>query len=45
MTEKIFYLNGTPREKYIPENYVSQSTTEKDETLEKGIKLINKMLK
>jgi carboxyl-terminal processing protease len=45
MTEKIFHLNGTPREKYIPENYVSQSTTEKDETLEKGIKLINKMLK
>lgn len=45
MTEKIFHLNGTPREKYIPENYVSQSTTEKDETLEKGIKLINKMVK
>jgi carboxyl-terminal processing protease len=45
MTEKIFHLNGTPREKYIPENYMSQSTTEKDKTLEKGIKLINKMVK
>ncbi|WP_168800774.1 S41 family peptidase [Psychroserpens sp. NJDZ02] len=42
-TEKLFHLNGTPREKYIPENYVSQSSTEKDETLEKGIELINKM--
>jgi len=43
ITEKIFHINGTPREKYIPENYVSQSTIEKDETLEKGIELINKM--
>ncbi|WP_165749035.1 S41 family peptidase [Cellulophaga sp. Z1A5H] len=43
MTEKLFHLNGTPREKYIPKNYVSQSSTEKDETLEKGIELINKM--
>lgn len=38
------HLNGTPREKYIPENYVSQSTTEKDETQKKGIELINKMM-
>tara|TARA_R110002074_G_C12450803_1_gene658512 strand:+ start:41 stop:1279 length:1239 start_codon:yes stop_codon:yes gene_type:complete len=44
MTEKLFHLNGTPREKYIPENYVSQSSTEKDETLKKGIELINKMV-
>lgn len=44
MTEKLFHLNGTPREKYIPENYVSQSTTEKDEILEKGIELINKII-
>jgi carboxyl-terminal processing protease len=44
MTEKLFHLNGTPREKYIPENYVSQSTTEKDEILEKGIELINKIV-
>ncbi len=43
MTEKLFHLNGTPREKYIPENYVSQSSTEKDEILKKGIELINKM--
>jgi carboxyl-terminal processing protease len=41
-TAKLFHINGMPREKYVPTNYVKQSTTEKDETLEKGIELINK---
>tara|TARA_Y100000034_G_scaffold132010_1_gene194006 strand:+ start:683 stop:1927 length:1245 start_codon:yes stop_codon:yes gene_type:complete len=41
-TAKLFHVNGTPREKYVPTYYVKQSTTEKDETLEKGIELINK---
>lgn len=41
-TAKLFHLNGTPREKYIPTNYVEQTTTKKDETLEKGIALIIK---
>ncbi|MEH0153060.1 S41 family peptidase [Limibacter armeniacum] len=41
-TAKLFHINGTPREKYIPTNYVTQTTTENDETLEKGIKLIFK---
>lgn len=44
-TAKLFHINGTPREKYVPTNYVKQTTTEKDETLEKGIELINKMTK
>jgi len=44
MTEKLFHLNGTPREKYIPENYVKQTVIQKDEVLEKGIELINKMM-
>jgi hypothetical protein len=35
--------NGTPRENYVPTNFVKQTTTEKDEVLEKGIQLINKM--
>lgn len=39
-TAKLFHINGTPREKYLPTNYVVQTTTEKDETLEKGIELI-----
>ena len=44
-TAKLFHINGTPREKYLPTNYVVQTTTEKDETLEKGIELINKNVK
>lgn len=40
---QLFHINGTPREKYVPKNYVKQTTTEKDETLEKGIELINEM--
>ncbi|UNY99847.1 S41 family peptidase [Zhouia spongiae] len=43
-TAKLFHVNGTPREQYVPTNYVKQSTSEKDETLEKGIELINKNL-
>ena len=39
-TAKIFHINGTPREKYSPTNYVMQTTTEKDEIFEKGIELI-----
>ncbi len=39
---KLFHINGTPREKYVPTNYVTQTTTKKDEALEKGIELINK---
>ena len=44
-TAKLYHVNGTIREKYTPTNYVKQTTTEKDETLEKGIELINKMKK
>ena len=44
-TAKLYHINGTPREKYVPTNYVTQTTTEKDETLEKGIELINKIRK
>jgi C-terminal processing protease CtpA/Prc len=42
--ERLYHINGTPREYYVPSNYVTQTTTEKDETLEKGIELINKMM-
>ena len=41
-TAKLFHVNGTPREKYVPTNYVKQTTIQKDETLEKGIEIINK---
>ncbi|WP_428742930.1 S41 family peptidase [Tenacibaculum sp.] len=44
-TAKLFHVNGTPREKYIPTNYVKQRTTKKDETLKKGIEIIEKEVK
>lgn len=44
-TAKLFHINGVPREKYVPTNYVKQTTTEKDEVLEKGIELMNKTTK
>lgn len=44
-TAKLYHVNGTPREKYVPVNYVKQTTIEKDESLEKGIELINKMIR
>jgi len=42
-TAKLFHINGTPREKYIPTNYVEQTTIKKDETLEKAIEFINQI--
>lgn len=44
-TAKLFHINGTPREKYVPTNYVKQTTTEKDETLNKGLELIKENAK
>jgi len=41
MTTKLFHVNGTIREDYIPTNYVKQTTNERDEILGKGIELIN----
>lgn len=41
-TAKLYHINGTPREKYIPTYFVKQTTIRKDETLEKGIEIINK---
>ncbi|MFT5618487.1 MAG: hypothetical protein ACI85I_001722, partial [Arenicella sp.] len=38
---KLFHVNGMPREKYIPENYVRQSDLEKDEVLEAGMNWLN----
>jgi carboxyl-terminal processing protease len=41
--EKLFHINGIARENYVPTNFVKQTTTEKDEILENGIEIINKM--
>ncbi|SDU12630.1 carboxyl-terminal processing protease [Polaribacter sp. Hel1_33_78] len=43
--QKLYHINGNPRELYVPTNYVKQSTIKKDEVLEKGTELINKMVK
>ncbi|MEN7551594.1 S41 family peptidase [Rapidithrix thailandica] len=42
-TAKLFHMNGTPREEYVPANYVAQTMIEKDQTLEKGLELIHKI--
>lgn len=41
-TEKLFHINGTPREKYIPTHLVIPKNVIRDEILEKGIEIINK---
>lgn len=41
-TENLYHINGTPREKYIPTNYVNQTKINEDEIMKKGIEIINK---
>lgn len=40
-TAKLYHINGTIREEYIPTNYVKQTTTFKEESLKKGLDIIN----
>ena len=42
---KLYHVNGIPREKYIPTNFIAQTTIRKDEVLENGIELINNQTK
>ena len=44
-TAKLFHIYGTPREEYVPEVYVKQTTIEKDEILEKGLEVLKAMIK
>ena len=39
-TAKLYHIDGTPREKYVPANYVEQTTLEKDEMLDKAVHLL-----
>ncbi|MCZ4408382.1 S41 family peptidase [Cryomorphaceae bacterium 1068] len=41
-TAKLFHINGTIRESYVPVNYVSQTSLSTDEVLDAGIELILK---
>ncbi len=42
-TAKLFHVNGTEREKYVPEYYVKQTTLKKDEILDKGVEMIDEL--
>lgn len=39
------HINGLSREEYIPKNYVNQTTTLKDEILEKGISILKSQIR
>ena len=41
-TEQLYHINGTPREEYIPTNYVKQTKISEDEIMQKGIEFLNK---
>ena len=38
--QKLYHINGTPREKFVPTNYVIQRTNKNDEILEKGFEVL-----
>jgi len=41
---KLFHVNGTPREAFVPSNYVQQTTTLRDETLERGLSVLEGLI-
>jgi len=41
-TEKLFHLNDTLRERYIPLIYIKETRIDKDEALKKALSIINK---
>lgn len=43
-TRRLFHMNGTARELYVPSVYVDQSTNLSDETLERGLKFIQSLI-
>ncbi|HEY0895013.1 MAG TPA: S41 family peptidase [Sphingobacteriaceae bacterium] len=42
-TARLFHVNGTPREEYVPTHYVKQTTARKDEVLERAFQLIDNL--
>ena len=40
-TERLYHVNGIPREKYTPKKYFQQGNSPKDELLEKGVASIH----
>lgn len=43
-TAKLYHINGTIREKYVPTHYIQQTTIHKDTALEEAIKLVEMKL-
>ena len=41
-TQKLFHINNTPRENFVPKTQIRQITNDKDETLEEAISLLLK---
>lgn len=44
MTERLFHINGTPREDYVPTHYIIQTKVDTDEFLAHAFNLINSKL-
>lgn len=44
LIEKLYHINGTAREKFVPTNYVNQTTITKDQPLEKAIGFLQKQI-
>ncbi|MEO1451677.1 MAG: hypothetical protein AAFV07_19265 [Bacteroidota bacterium] len=42
-TEKLYHINGTPREEYVPEEYVRQTRVDMDEMLKAGLLLLDQL--
>ena len=42
-TAKLYHVDGTLREEYVPTYYVGQSTIERDEIMEEGIRLLREI--
>jgi len=43
--ERLFHVNGTPREQYIPGHYVATTSTRQDEILDEGLRLMRALVK
>ena len=44
-TAKVFHVNGTPREMFIPKEYVTQTTMTKDQCMERAFNILREALK
>lgn len=43
-TARLFHLNGTAREEYLPTHYVAQTTNKRDQVLEQALETLKKLV-